>query len=235
MISYVFLISIFAYTPQSLPIQVAKHSTWLGFKMKNIHKMNKLVPPNTEVAPIKILKDSKAEPKLLFNVYEAKSNFFNGKRFEVVTVVRQKKDHRKIHFVVLDCFTNTLSWDPKSGIQLPNVEKSILKMRNKNKIQIDWTCEDEIFLKATGKLQNTRRITKNFAIDANLFCFFQDSLNGVSLQFDEDEVMKDVRLMVNTKVDTNVWDEFRGHLTHAFIHLHKMDFWADMTHFEDFC
>lgn len=238
MIVWLFIIFIFqatAYTPASLPIRVSKHSTWFGFTLKNRQKISHMIPQNTEIAPIKILKNNKAEPKLLFNIYEAQSQFFYGKRFEVVTVVRQKKNKKKLHFVVLDCFTNTLSWDPKSGIQLPNVLRSKLSVKKNKKLNINWKNKgSDTFLEAKAKITGKKQITKEFAVDSNLFCLFQDSQKGVKLDFEENEVMQDVGLLTNLDLQTNIWADFRGHMTHSFIHLEKMDFLADMISFDEY-
>ena len=71
-----------------------------------------------------------------------------------------------------------------------------------------------------------------FAVDANHLCFFMNSAQGVSLKFDEKEIMQDVKILKDINVDTNMWDNFRGKLTHSFIHPHSMHFIAGFEEFK---
>lgn len=228
MITYMPALLLCGFMPKNLPIHVAPMSTWLGYTLQHVDAINELVPLGTRVAPMKILSDDVAEPKLLFNIYESKSTFFSGLRFEVVTIVEQKRNPKNVHFVVLECLSNTLQWDPKQGIILPNL-CSFSKFNDK-KIEISchqWGRK----LSFKGDFGNEKSIHKMFAVDANYQCFFQDCSEGVKLSFDENQIMQDVKLLTNLYVDTNIWQDFRGDLTHCFLHPHHMDFTADFFRF----
>lgn len=218
-----------AYVPRNMPIRVNKMSTWLGYKLKSIDYVNSIVPKGTEVANMRILSQDTAEPKLLFNIYESQSSLFNGVRFEVVTMVKQVKNPKNVHFVVLECFSNTLHWDPVNGIQLPQLNCNFNYSNN----DIHLNCsQGEKVLHMRARLGRSKHITKMFAVDANLLCFYRDSENGVKLMFDEKQIMQDVNLLSHVRVNTNIWNECRGKLTHCFVHNHPMDFTADMIKFD---
>ena len=225
-IFYLFFIT---FVPRNMPIRVNKMSTWLGYKLINVDHINTLVPEGTTVAPMRILSQDIAEPKLLFNIYESESSLFKGCRFEVVTMVKQTKNPRKVHFVVLECLSNTLQWDPINGIQLPNLECNF--NTTQNQIILDCT-QNERILHMQAKVGRKKQITKMFAVDANLLCFYRNSHDGIQLSFNEDQIMQDVNLLSHVKIDTNIWKEFRGKLTHCFVHKHYMDFTADMITFK---
>lgn len=215
----------FSYTPKSLPIRVNQMSTWLGYTLKNVDKVNELVPEGTVVTPMRILSQDLAQPKLLFNIYETESTFFNGLRFEVVTMVKQVNRPRNIHFVVLECLSNTLHWDPINGIQLPNLR---CDFRSQDKCMSLFCKQNDRTLTMNARIGRKKAITKMFAVDANLICFFQNSDQGIKLSFNESQIMQDVNMLSHVNVDTNIWEDYRGKLTHCFAHPHHMDFTADM-------
>ena len=220
---------ILSFSPNRMPIKVKEMSTWLAFSMKNSHEISKFIPDDTELNPIRILSSDMAEPKLLFNMYESTSPFFKGLRLEVVTIVRKKNDPKSTHFVVLDCLSNTMSWDPIEGIHLPNAAASMHTIMGSHHIEC---MGDFAYLKMAANLGRPQHITKNFAVDANHLCLYRNSPNGIKLEFDEREVMKDVLLLNNVKFETNIWNAFRGRITHSFVHPHPMNFLAGMRVFK---
>lgn len=223
---YIFFIT---FVPRNMPIRVNPMSTWLGYKLINVDRLNTLIPEGMTIAPMRILSQDLAEPKLLFNIYESESSLFRGCRFEVVTMVRQMNNPRNVHFVVLECLSNTLHWDPINGIQLPNLECEF--NTTKNQITLDCRQNDRL-LHMQAKVGGKKQITKMFAVDANLLCFYQNSYDGIKLSFNEDQIMQDVNLLSDVKIDTNIWKDFRGKLTHCFVHEHHMDFTANMITFK---
>lgn len=224
MFQFIFILGL-SFTPNNMKIRVQKQSTWLAYNMKNIDDMHSHIPKGTEIVPMRILSADIAAPKLLFNVYESVSPFFRGVRLEVVTMVRQIQTPRKVHFVVLECLTNTIQWDPCNGIQWPNADASFCSHAKQH--HVSCTGEDG-FLSLHGTIGRSKAITKMFAIDANYLCFYRNSPYAITLKFEESEIMRDVNLFSNLKVETNLWEKNRGVMTHAFLHPHSMDFIAGL-------
>jgi hypothetical protein len=218
------------FAPTQLPIRVHPMSTWIAYSL--LQKDQLSIPKGTRVAPIKIFANDRPEPKLLFNIYKSESPFFKGIRFEIVTIVKQIKDPRKNHFVVLDCLSDTLQWDPKNGIQMPNMRKPYFRTKhNAAKKTHHISCihnNNKQYFTMVGNLHVSQRINRSFAVDPNYVCLFQDSRNVIRLNFDEKELLQDVQSLDNIQINTNMWKEFRGHMTHTFVHPHKMDFVADV-------
>jgi len=212
-----------AYAPDKLDIRVNSMSTWLSYPMRGQTSISTMIPKGTQILPLKIFPDEPASPRILLNVYETRSSFFHGKRLEVVTVVRQTNKPNKIHYVVLDCLTDTFHWDPKRGIQIPN---AVSFFRTKRGEHVANIIAKEQKLKIRGTLGKQVPITRAFAVDANYLCFFRDSPRGVSLRFSESQLMQDVTLLENLDVDTNIWSSHRGELSYGFVHTHEMDFTA---------
>lgn len=211
------------YMPSKLNIRVESMSTWLSYPLRSQEAVTRMIPRGTQILPLKIFPDESASPRLLFNVYEAKSSLFHGKRLEVVTIVRQIRKPENIHYVVLECLTDTLHWDPKHGIQRPNAA-SFFHTR-KGKHAVSMVTRDQK-LKLCGNMGKRVPITRAFAVDANHLCFFRDSPQGVSLRFNESQLMQEVTMLEDLEVETDLWAPYRGDLSYGFVHAHSMDFIA---------
>lgn len=218
------------FTPTNMPIMVKPMSTWLAYRVRNTKQIQEYLPEGMELAPIRILSGDAAEPKLLLNIYQAKAPFFQGERIEVVTIVKQKNNPRNIHFVVLDCLSNTLHWDPIHGIRSPNMLSKFKTSENHHQIELKNT---QNFFSLNASFGERKRITKRFAVDANRLCFFRNSNEAIELKFDEEEVMKDVVSLSKLQLNTNLWKSFRGRLTHSFLHPHSMKFVCNLKNICD--
>lgn len=217
----VLLLSLQTFVPRNMPIRINKMSTWAAYSLRNEKGLESMIPEGTEIAPIQILANDCPEPKLLFNMYEATSPFFKGRRLEVVTIVRQVKRPEKVHFVVLECLSDTMQWDPIYGITKANAITEFAPRDDRHQL----SCEgDTTFFKITGTLGRRRPIARRFAVDANHMCYFRNSSSGVALSFDEGEILQDVQSFFKVRVNTNMWTPFRGRLTHCFVHPHNMNF-----------
>ena len=220
MSSFIFIFSL-TFIPNNLPIRVNKMSTWLVYDLKNSKNLKSVIPKGTRLAYFPVFKGDSSKQRLLFNIYEASSPFFSGRRLEVVTIVEQIKRPIKTHFVVLECLSDTLLWDPISEIQMPNCRATFSTRKRRHSLNIN-TSKRKLSIK--GKMSTSRLLDKQFAVDSNYLCFFQNSTKGVSLVFDENEIMKPVTMLTKSKIDNNLWQINRGSLTHCFVHEHPMNF-----------
>lgn len=209
------------YSPKGLTIKVRPHSLWLAYTLKNSAMLNALLPQNLEASPIRLLQsDTVASSKLLFNAYELESLYMNGFRLEVVTIAKHKKT-RKTHFVVLDCLTNSLQWDPLDGLQFANA--NCMSYSNDTSLCVSVENNKENF-RVIGKRRFARSIKREFAVEPNRICYFKNSSLEFPMKFNETQVMHDIQMLGNLEIDNTLWSSFRGKLTHAFIHQKSMSF-----------
>jgi hypothetical protein len=112
------------YTPVNFVMKILPFSLWIAYDIKNKQEVQKMLPSNTKLANVKIFDDELVtSPKLLFNSYSVDSVFMKGKRCEILTIAESRRGK---HFVILDCLTDTLDWNPSDGIKIANSNNDIL-------------------------------------------------------------------------------------------------------------
>lgn len=220
--------AIVCFAPRRMPIKIQPWSTWFAFSLKNTAEVAQYLPSGMEVAPVRILSSDAAEPKLLFNMYRSSSPFFQGLRLEVLTIARRVASPQTTHFVVLDCMSDTLAWDPIDGVHMPDAKGRMSTVLHSHQLE----CSGDLgCLEVAAHIGKRRTITKSFAVDANHLCLFRSSTKGIELEFNESEVTQDVRVLRNVRLRSDIWSTCRGRMTHAFVHPHAMDFRASLRNF----
>lgn len=106
---------------KSMKFNLNKNSLWLSYPLKttSFNYLSSKIPKNHRLSKCKIFEEDSKEYRLFFNIFQVKTQFFTGNRMEIVTITKNL-DNDKLSFVILDCFTNTMSWDPIDGIQEAN-------------------------------------------------------------------------------------------------------------------
>ena len=103
---------------KNINLKIKPYSLWLSYNIINQGAIQDMLPPGMSLANIKISDDNEcSQPRLLFNCYSIDSFWMKGSRLEIMTVA---KYNQNFHFVVLECITNVLQWDPVNRIRGPN-------------------------------------------------------------------------------------------------------------------
>jgi len=86
------------------------------------------------------------------------------------------------------------------------------------------TYRDLMLVGATAGV--ARDIDWTFAVEANLACYFQDVDRPYAMTFDEDEIMRPVRMLrPRGRVVNTFWHKHRSpRPSHVFCHEHPMHF-----------
>jgi hypothetical protein len=211
-------------------LTVLPNSLWIAYTLTRPEQVQRRLPPETRLVSLPLLADeSVSTPKLLFNVYDVSSNWMHGTRLEVVTLVQREREGT-VHFCVLDCFTNTLQWDPERGIRLGNAkitrpspggDQYTLQIRSRY---------EHLLLRARHGL--VRPVHARFAVDANRVCYFGNSSRPFAMAFDDLQILQPVRDLVATELVNTYWADVReSDPSHLFLHPHAMDFWVDVDEF----
>ena len=209
-------------------MKIKPYSLWLSYNILNHENLQDMLPSSMSLANIKVSQDSQSfEPKLLFNCYNIDSFWMKGSRLEVMTIA--KKDNN-FHFVVLDCITNALQWDPINRVQGPNGK--IKFSYKEEQLNYDVISNNKKLLSFSGKPLNLIKMTKEFAVKSNYNCYFKTSEIPLSLEFNEEEIMKPVRKLEIVNITNNLWTEYRQNLPeNVFMHEHVMNFKTKLPFF----
>lgn len=206
---------------KNVNMRIKPFSLWLSYNMLNENVIQDMLPPGMKVAKINILEDD-IEPKsrLLFNCYNIDSFWMRGSRLEIMTIAKCEDN---FHFVILDCITNTLQWDPINGIRGPNGNFKFNFLQDKLNYNVVSKLKER--LDFSGKSLNLINMTKDFAVKSNYNCYYKNSVIPINLKFNEEEIMTPVRKLKHVKINNDLWSSFRDEYpTHAFMHEHTMNF-----------
>ena len=209
------------YTPVNFVMKILPYSFWIAYDIRNKHEIQKMLPKNTRLANVKIFDDEiVTTPKLLFNSYSVDSLFMKGKRCEILTIAESKKGK---HFVILDCLTDTLDWNPSDGVKLANSNNDILysKVGKELKHRV-LSNKKKLFMRGVSGLK--KKVSRNFVVEPNKNCFYRNFSLNFYMDFDTEEVSKNVVKLENIHLENGFWNRHRGKMTHCFYHEQEMTY-----------
>ena len=210
---------------KSMNFNLNKDSLWISHLIngKFHSKLNNMIPNTHRLAKCKIFEEDSSDYRLFFNVFEVNTPFFKGDRLEIVTLA-QDKITNDVSFVVIDCFTNAMHWDPINGIQKSNCNFNKLINNNKYNIKIKDNEDNIIFDIKSKKGKIRKSVLKSFSIYPNYKCFFKNFTTGYTLTFNEKQIDKKVLLINNYDLKYNIYKDYIKELEHIFIYTDKMNF-----------
>lgn len=202
-------------------LKIKPYSLWLSYNIINHKVVEDMLPEGMQLAKIKVSDDNDCmNPKLLFNCYNIDSFWMRGSRLEVMTVAQKENNY---HFVVLDCITNALQWDPINRVRGPNGKIKFSYIQEK--LNYEVISKNKEILSFTGMPLNLIKMTKDFAVKSNYNCYFKNSDIPLTLTFNEEEIMKPVRKLKILNITNDIWKDYRTDIPeHVFMHEHVMNF-----------
>ena len=146
-----------------------------------------------------------------------------GTRLEVVTIVENKFGRKS--FVVIDCMSNTLHWNPVQGIMTPNALGYSCYANN-----IIDTClaTTRGVFRFKGRAKSKKKPRHAFVVEANQRCFYRTTELPIALTFDNKQVLKSVVTLEGLDDFVLPYKFFCGEQTHAFIHDAEMNYDATL-------
>lgn len=236
---------------KSMSFNVNKDSLWLSYPLKrtSFKELSEKIPETHQLAKCKVFKEDTNDYRLFFNLFQVKTPFFTGNRLEVVTIIKNIKTNQN-SFVVLDCFTDAMTWDPINGIQKANcfinkkinnfdyniIVKKILNPTNKiekNDITNNGNNKNnnnnankltKIFNLKSKRSVIQKRPVKEFSVEPNYICYFKNYPIGYNMTFDENQIDKNVILLKDVKLYNNIYKKFVKDLEYVFIYPQVMNF-----------
>lgn len=215
---------------KSMQFNLKKDSLWLSYPIKtsSFKDIGNKIPSTHRLAKCKVFEEDKSDYRIFFNFFEVKTTFFTGNRLEIVTIANNIINN-KPSFVILDCYSNVMSWDPISGIQKANckIKKDITN--TKYNINLDFKNEDNkilsnIFNLKSLKTKLKKNVLKDFSIEPNYICYFKNYPQGFNLSFNKNQVDKKVILLKNIDIINSIYKNDIKELEYAFIYPQEMNF-----------
>lgn len=216
-----------------LPFNLKENSLWVSYPVNSnsIQKLNNMIPDSHYLYKCKVFEDDLPKYRLFYNIFEVNTPFFHGNRMEVVTLIKNRFTH-ETSFVVLDCFTDAMAWDPIDGLKqsnaifkkdIKNTKYDIIVSDKSKNILFEIDSKKRINSKINSKI-NYKLPLKKFSIYSNYLCFFKNHTEGFQLEFNEKDIDVPVLLLDNLNIKTDVYKDFISNYEYAFIYENKMKF-----------
>ena len=207
-----------------------KDSLWLSFPLKttSFRDLSNKIPTTHRLTKCKVFEEDKLDYRLFFNFFEVKTGFFSGNRLEIITIANNIINN-KPSFIILDCYTNVISWDPIEGIQNANCKINKKITNTKYNFNLDFKNTDKKlfnnqFNLTSFKTTIKKSVLKEFSIEPNYICYFKNYPKGYNLLFNNKQIDKKVILLKDVNLNQNLYINYIKELEHAFIYPDKMNF-----------
>ena len=215
---------------KSMQFNLNKDSLWLSYPLKttSFKDLSNKIPQTHRLAKCKVFEEDKPDYRLFFNFFQVKTTFFTGNRLEIVTIANNMLNNEP-SFVILDCYSNVMSWDPITGIQKANciIKKKITN--TKYNVNLDFKNKEEkhldnIFNLEALKTKIKKNVLTEFSIDPNYVCYFKNHPKGYNLLFNKKQIDKKVILLKDINLKHNIYTNYIKELEHAFVYPQEMNF-----------
>ena len=215
---------------KSMLFNLNKDSLWLSYPLKttSFKYLSNKIPSTHRLAKCKVFEEDKLDYRLFFNFFQVKTTFFTGNRLEIVTIANNILNNEP-SFVILDCYSNVMSWDPIIGIQKANCKIKKKITNTIYNVNLDLKSKDDKKLTNIFKLESFKtKIKKNvlteFSIDPNYICYFKNYHKGYKLLFNKKQIDKKVTLLKNINLKHDIYTTYIKELEHGFIYPQEMNF-----------
>ena len=212
---------------QKLPFDVKKNSLWVSYPLKQeyLEKINENIPESHLLYKCKVFPNDKEKYRLFFNIFEVETPFFHGNRLEVVSLIKDKHS-KETSFVVLDCFTDAMAWDPIDGLKQSNaLFKKDINDKNYNLEVINKKEKKEQIFSIYAERSNIfKRPLKKFSVYSNYLCFFKNYSKGFRLEFNETEINCNVEFLKKIKINNKIYNDFLYKYDNIFVYNDNMNF-----------
>ncbi len=195
---------------------VEPYSYFLGYEVTDLDYAHKLLPDGFKMVKSKMYEADTPKYYGIFGIFNAHTSGFWGLRVEFYLIAEDLKTGL-LSWIIIDYDTNTISYDPKSGLKNANASGSIFTIDHKGLIHIDVKHNNkERSLIVRSDITNGKMIplNKRLWIEGNLSVGYgREKSNNqphvFSLKFDPHEF--DEALIIDPKdyeIEENSW--FKG-------------------------
>lgn len=112
---------IYSLNIKSMNFNLNKNSLWISYPLKSdsYKLIGEKIPKSHKIEKCKIFEEDNLDYRIFYNFFQVKTPLFSGNRLEIVTLGKNKFNN-ETSFIVIDCYSDTISWDPLVGIQKAN-------------------------------------------------------------------------------------------------------------------
>jgi hypothetical protein len=190
---------------------VEPYSVFLAFEVTNIEAAERVLPPNYNLFPSAMFKDTPKQPCAIISAFNVHTNVFWGSRVEFYLIAENCKTGL-LSWIIIQYESNTHSYDPKQGFIGPSTSHSVVTTSYLGEIIVDVASgksDNKLVLVADLKNSVITKLEQRLWVEGNLSVDYggelQQCTKPFSLVFDPKEMVEalkvpldDISLCTNT-------------------------------------
>jgi hypothetical protein len=192
---------------------VEPYAFFLCYEIIDLEKAQALLPPGFDLIKTKIFEDDEPKYYCIFGCFKTHTSAFWGARVEFYVIAEDKKTGL-LSWIIVDYDTNTLSYDNKNALRLPNSNKGLITINYSGRIFVDIKRDDksrELVLDSEIERGKMKGLDQRLWLEGNLSIGYGRILSDgnvdiFSLKFDPGEVEKALQIPLDAlNLESNQW------------------------------
>lgn len=192
---------------------VEPYAFFLCYEIEELDIARRLLPEGFELVKTKIFEDDEPKYYCIFGCFKAHTSAFFGARVEFYVIAEDKKTGL-LSWMIVDYDTNTLSFDNKNALRLPNSTKGVVTINYEGNLFVDIKRDDksrQVVFNCNVEKGKMTKLDQRLWLEGNLSIGYGNELSAgdigiFSLKFDPGEVAKALKIPVEElNIEENSW------------------------------
>jgi hypothetical protein len=192
---------------------VEPYAFFLCYEIINLEQARELLPDGFDLIKTKIFDDDEPRYYGIFGCFKVHTSAFFGSRVEFY-VIAEDKSTGLLSWIIIDYDTNTLSYDEKHALCLPNSKTGLITIDFNSRLFVDMKRDDKSRgLVSSCVIENgkMKKLDQRLWLEGNLSIGYGKYLSDTgaeifSLKFQPGEVEKALNIpMESLDIEENTW------------------------------
>ncbi len=192
---------------------VEPYAFFLAYEIKDEAMANKLLPEGFKLVKTKVFEDDEPKNMCIFGCFKAHTSAFFGVRVEFY-IIAEDQSTGLLSWIIVDYDTNTLSYDNKHALRLPNSTNGVITINHSGRIFVDVVNNDGnrgLVLDCDITKGKMKKLDQRLWLEGNLSIGYGNELSDgdvgmFSLKFEPEEVAQALEIdMEQLSLEFNKW------------------------------
>jgi len=192
---------------------VEPYAFFLCYEIIDLKKARELLPAGFDLIKTKIFEDDEPKYYCIFGCFKTHTSAFWGARAEFY-VIAEDKQTGLLSWIIIDYDTNTLSYDNKNALRLPNSTKGLITINYSGRLFVDIKKDDksrELVFDSEIEKGKMKGLDQRLWLEGNLSIGYGRILSDgnedvFSLKFDPGEVERALQIPLEAlNLISNKW------------------------------
>jgi hypothetical protein len=192
---------------------VEPYAFFLCYEIKNEEMANKLLPEGFKLVKTKIFEDDEPKNYCIFGCFKAHTSAFFGARVEFY-IIAEDQSTGLLSWIIVDYDTNTLSYDNKHALRLPNSTNGVITINHSGRVFVDMVNNDGnrgLVASCDITKGKMKKLDQRLWLEGNLSIGYGNELSAgdvgmFSLKFEPEEMAQALEIKLeDLNLELNKW------------------------------